>query len=134
MRIATLLVRILLGLVFSFFGLNHLFHFLHEPGMPAGDAAAFAVLLNRHHYMTFIGILMTVAGLLLLVGRYVPIALVVLGPILVNILMFHVLFHHPGLGPGTICTIFEMFLIYAYWDRFRRLFENNPTSVPRTKS
>ncbi len=123
MKILTVIARILLGLIFLVFGLNHLVHFLHQPPMPASDAASYGRLLITHHVMTFVGFLMVVAGLLLIAGRYVPIALVLLGPILVNILMFHILFGHPGLPVAVLCTALEVWLIVAYWPNFRGLFE-----------
>ena len=69
---------------------------------------------------------MVIAGILLLVGRYVPLALVILGPILVNILMVHLLFHEPGIVIGLIAAIFEVFLIWAYRLSFRGLFDAAP--------
>ena len=85
MKIAILIARILLGLLFLVFGANGILHFIPNPPMPPSDATTFATLLMTSHYMTFVGLLMVIAGLLLLVGRYVPLALVILGPILVNI-------------------------------------------------
>jgi hypothetical protein len=77
--------------------------------------------------MTFVALLQVIAGLLLLVGRYVPLALVLLGPILVNILLFHLLFMGgAGIGIGAVCTIFELFLIWAYRLSFRGLFDAAP--------
>ncbi len=126
MKIAILITRILLGLVFFVFGLNNILHFMPTPAMPPGDATTFSVLLMTHSYMSFVGILMVIAGLLLLVGRYIPIALVLLGPILVNILLYHLLFHQPGIAIGLVCTLLELFLIWAYRLSFRGLFDAAP--------
>ena len=49
-------------------------------------------------------------------------ALVILGPILVNILVFHITLIPSGIGMGLICTLLELFLIYAYWPAFRGIF------------
>jgi uncharacterized membrane protein YphA (DoxX/SURF4 family) len=127
MKIAVVIARILLGLVFLIFGLNNFFHFM--PGEPPpGDARVLADVLFRHGWFTFHGVLEVVAGLLLLVGRYVPIALVLLGPILVNILMFHLTLT-PGILPGLICTVLEVFLIYAYWPAFEGIFTSDGRRV-----
>jgi uncharacterized membrane protein YphA (DoxX/SURF4 family) len=126
MKVAVLIARILLGLVFFVFGLNNILHFM-KMGPPPGDAGTFATLLATHNFMTFVGLLMVIAGLLLLVGRYVPLALVILGPILVNILLFHLLFTGgAGIGPGLVSTILEIFLIWAYRLSFRGLFDAAP--------
>ncbi len=126
MKIAILVTRILLGLMFFVFGLNNILHFLPMPTMPPSDGVAFATLLMNHGYMSFVGVLMTIAGLLLLVGRYIPIALVILGPIIVNILMYHIFFHQPGIAAGLIATLLELFLISAYRLSFRGLFDAAP--------
>ena len=121
MKIAVLIARILLGLVFLVFGLNDFFHFIPQPPMP-GDAGVFATVLFAHGWFLFHGILYVIAGALLLVGRYVPVALVILGPILVNILVFHITLAPGGIGMGLFCTLLELFLIYAYWPAFRGIF------------
>jgi putative oxidoreductase len=123
MKIAVLIARILLGLVFLVFGLNAFFHFIPMQPIP-GDAGVFAMLMYNHGWLTFHGLLYTIAGLLLLIGRYVPVALVILGPILVNILVFHITLAPSGIGMGLFCTLLELFLIYAYWPAFEGIFSD----------
>jgi putative oxidoreductase len=120
MKIAVVIARILLGLPFLIFGLNAFFHFFTPPPI-AGDAGTFATIMYAHGWLTFHGLLYVIAAVLLLVGRYVPVALVILGPILVNILLFHITLA-PGIGPGLVCAVLEIFLIYAYWPAFRAIF------------
>ncbi len=129
MKIAILIARLLLGLVFFVFGLNNVLHFLPMPPMQPSDATTFSTILVTHGYMSFVGILMVVAGLLLLVGRFVPIALVILGPILVNILLYHFLLKQPGAAIGIVATVLEVFLIVAYRLSFRGLFDAAPEVV-----
>ena len=126
MKIATLVARILLGLLFFVFGLNNILHFMPTPAMPPSDATTFATILMNSHYMTFVGLLMVIAGLLLLVGRFVPLALVLLGPILVNILLFHFLLQHGGAAIGLVATVLEIFLIIVYRKSFYTLFHPAP--------
>jgi putative oxidoreductase len=123
MKIAVLIARILLGLVFLVFGLNAFFHFIPMQSIP-GDAGALATLMYAHGWFIFHGVLYTIAGLLLLIGRYVPVALVILGPILVNILVFHITLAPSGIGMGLFCTLLELFLIYAYWPAFEGIFSD----------
>ena len=125
MKIAVIIVRILLGFTFFFFGLNDILGFLHMPAM-AGTAGEFAGILVATKYMTFVGVLMTISGLLLLVGRYVPLALTILAPILVNILLFHFCIQHGGAGMGLIATVLELFLLYVYRKSFYTLFHPAP--------
>jgi len=121
MKIAVLIARILLGLVFLVFGLNDFFHFIPMKPIP-GDAGVMATLMYVHGWLTFHGVLYVIAGILLIVGRYVPVGLVILGPILVNILVFHATLAPSGIGMGLFCSLLELFLIWAYWPAFEGIF------------
>ncbi len=126
MKIAVLIARVLLGLMFLIFGANDFLHFIPMTP-PPGDAGTFLGLLMAHNFMSFVGLLMVIAGILLLVGRYVPLALVLLGPILVNILAYHLLFTAGhGIAPGLFATLLELFLIWVYRFSFRGLFDAAP--------
>jgi putative oxidoreductase len=127
MKIVILAARILLGLMFFVFGLNGILMFLPMPVMPPSDATTFSTILMAHKYMTFVALLQVIGGLLLLVGRFVPLGLVILGPILVNILLFHITLQGgAGIAPGAIGTLLELFLIYVYRLSFRGLFDAAP--------
>jgi len=128
MNKAILVARILLGALFAFSGLNSILHFI-SPAPPPGDAGIYMGILLNHHIFNFIGLLMLVAGILLLVGRFVPLALVLLGPILVNILLFHIFIEPRGLVAGCIAAAVEVFLIFAYRKSFRGLFDAAPELV-----
>jgi putative oxidoreductase len=121
MKIATLIARVLLGLVFTIFGLNFFFHFIPQPP-PAGDAGALATIMFTHGWFTFLGVLYVIAGVLLLIGRYVGIALTILGPIIVVILLFHVTLAPEAIGMALVVAALEIFLIYAYRNHFGDIF------------
>jgi putative oxidoreductase len=127
-KIAIVVSRILLGLVFFASGLVSLLKLGKMGGMPA-DATTFLTLMVTHHYTVFVALLMLIGGLLLLVGRFVPIGLVLLGPILVNILLFHILFQVPGIATGLVCTLLEIFLIWVYRFSFRGIFAAKPEVI-----
>lgn len=120
-----LVVRILLGLIFVFFGLNSLLQFMKMP-LPPGDAGVFLVILVTHKYMTFVALLQIIAGILLLVGRYVPLGLAILAPIIVNVLLFHLTLAHEGILPGLVVALLEVFLLWAYRRSFRGLLDAAP--------
>jgi putative oxidoreductase len=117
MKIAVVIARVLLGLVFVVFGLNIFFHFIPQQPIP-GDAGTLSMLMFTHGWFSFFGVLYVVGGILLLVGRYVPLGLLLLAPIIVNILLFHITLAPSGIGPGLVCAVLEIFLIYAYWPAF----------------
>ena len=104
MNIAALIARMLLGLVFFVFGLNGFFNFI--PGsLPSGPAGQFMSLLAQSHYDLVVSALQLVGGVLLLVNRYVPLALVLLGPVIVNIVLFHLLMYPDGLPVAAAVAI-----------------------------
>lgn len=114
-------LRLLLGLIFFIFGLNNILHFLHLP-YPSGDALTWFGIMAAHGWMTFVGVIMVIAGLLLLVGRFVPLALVVLAPIIVNILLYHALLWPHGYIPAIVVAVLEVLLLAAYYRSFLSLF------------
>ena len=94
MKIVTLIARILLGLVFLVFGLDKFYPFIPQGPMPAGVAGQFMGALFSTHYIMFVGVFETVGGLLMLINRYVPLALCLLAPVIVNILLVGLLMTH----------------------------------------
>lgn len=104
MKIAVLIARILLGLIFVFFGLNGFLHFLPSPPIP-GLAGQYLGALVASHYVLAISGLQVIGGILMLAGRYIPIALIILGPIIVNILLFHATMAPAGIGPGLLTAV-----------------------------
>ncbi len=124
MKYVVLVARILLGLVFFVFGLNIFFHFIPTPA-PAGDATSLMMLMFSHGWFKLIGALEVVGGLLLLIGRYVPLGLTILAPLLVNIVLFHGTLAPAGLPPALIWTLLEVYLIYAYRSSFAGILQAN---------
>jgi uncharacterized membrane protein YphA (DoxX/SURF4 family) len=118
MKIATLIARILLGLVFVVFGANFFLHFIPQPPPPPGLAGDYVKVFAASGYMYVIGVLQLLSGLLLLIGRFVPLALTVLAAIIFNILVFHILMAPEGLPIAIVVAVLDVFLIWAYRDRF----------------
>jgi putative oxidoreductase len=125
MKYAILVARILLGLIFLLFGANHIVPFLPMPPM-SGDAGTFATILAVHKYLALVGLLEVIAGLLLLVGRFVPMALTILGPIVVNILLFSALLERGGFAIPLVVTVLELFLLFTYRLSFAGIFSAGP--------
>lgn len=122
MKIATLISRILLGLMFVVFGLNGFLHFIPQPPMPPGLALQYLSVLSASHYMDVVFAIQLLAGILLLANRFVPIALVLLGPVLVNILMFHALMAPAGLPPGLVALALYLVVFYRFRAAFAGVF------------
>ena len=121
MKIAMLIARILLGLIFLVFGLNPFLHFLPAI-LPPGLAGQFLSVLIESHYVLFIGAIQLIGGALLLVNRYVPFALTLLGPVIVNILLYHLLLSHAGAGLAIFVAVLWGLLFFRHRQYFSSLF------------
>src|SRR5215813_11049098 len=113
MKIVTLIARILLGLIFIVFGLNGFLNFLNMGPMPTGLAGQFMGALIQSHYFWVVAALQVVGGALLLVNRYVPLGLVLLGPVIVNILLYHIFLNLGGIGLASVVTILWLTVFYV---------------------
>jgi putative oxidoreductase len=125
MKYVLLVSRLLQGLIFFVFGLNDILHFIKMP-YPTGDALTWMGIMVSHGWMTFNGVVMVIAGLLLLVGRFVPLALALLAPVIVNIALYHVLLWPHGFVPAVIVALLEVILLIAYHRSFLPLFVPDP--------
>ncbi len=119
MKIFTIIARVLLGLVFVIFGSNAFLHFLPMPPLPQGVAGEYLHAFFASGYVYFIGGFQVIGGLLLLIGCFVPLGLTILGAIIVNIWLFHILMTPEGLPTAIVVTILELFLVWRYRDAFR---------------
>ena len=133
MKIATIIARSLLGLIFIVFGSNMFFQFIHMPPPPEGPARDFMTALFVSHYLYVVGALQVAGGVLLLIGRKIPLGLTLLGPVIVNILCFHVLMAPAGLPMAIVVSLLALFLLWRYRENFASLVKNTPphADLPR---
>ena len=103
MKITSVIPRFLLGLIFLVFGLNGFFHFIPMPP-PTGVAGQFMGALFVSQYLVVVFALQLIGAVLLLINRYVPLALAILAPIIFNILLFHSLMAPSGLPLALVAT------------------------------
>jgi putative oxidoreductase len=122
MKIAALIARILLGLVFTVFGLNAFLGFIPMPPLPSGLAGQFIGALFASHYVYVVSAVQLAGGVLLLVNRYVPLALVLLGPVIVNIFFFHVLMDWTGLPTAILVVLLWGILAFRHRQHFSGIF------------
>ena len=122
MKYAILIVRILLGLMFAVLGSNAFLHFIPMPEMH-GLPGAFMGALVESGYIYAIGAFQVVGGLLLLIGgRVAPLGLTLLGPIIVNIVLYHIFLDREGMPMAACVAIFSLFLLWAYREKFPAIF------------
>ena len=121
MKVATIVARVLLGLVFVVFGSNIFLHFIPMPPLPATLAGDFSKALMQSHYIYVVGLLQVIGGLLLLIGRYVPLGLTLQGPVIVNILLFHIFLDPSGLPMAIVVAVLALFLLWRHRTNFAGL-------------
>ena len=129
MKAATIISRVLLGLIFVTFGLNMFLNFIPMPPPPEGPARQFMAALFMSHYVYVVGALQVVGGLILLSGRRVPLGLTLLGPVIVNIVCFHVLMAPAGLPMAFVVSFLALFLLWRYRGNFAGLVKDGGPAV-----
>ena len=123
MRIASLIARYLAGVIFLVMGLNGFLNFIPLPP-PGGVAGQFMGALYVSHYLWVIFAFQVIAGVLLLVNRYVPLAVAILAPVLVNIITFHVLMAPAGLPLALFVAILWVAIFIEVRTAFSGLFQS----------
>lgn len=129
MKIAAVIARYLLGFVFTVFGLNGFLHFIPQPPFPAGSpAAAFTGAMATTGYFAVVFGVQLLCGLALLAGLYVPLALVVIAPVIFNVLLFHSTMAPAGLPPGVVVLGLWVVVAIRHRAAFAPLFRPTPGS------
>lgn len=123
MKYVIVIARVLLGLVFVVFGSNGFLHFIPMPEMQ-GQAGAFITALASSGYIYVIAFLQVAGGLCLLAGaRFVPLGLTLLGPVIVNIVLYHIFLEPSGLPMALVISAFALFLLWIYRFKFPAIFQ-----------
>jgi putative oxidoreductase len=123
MKTASLIARYLAGAIFLVMGLNGFLNFIPLPP-PGGIAGQFIGALYVSHYLWVIFAFQVIAGVLLLVNRYVPLAAAVLAPVIVNILTFHVSMAPSGLPLALFVAVLWVAIFIEVRPAFSGLFQS----------
>jgi putative oxidoreductase len=129
MKIATIIARSLLGLIFVVFGSNMFLHFIPLPPLPEGPARDFMTALFVSHYVYIVGAVQVVGGFLLFTGRWTPLGLTLVGPVIVNIVCFHAFMAPAGLPLATVVSVLALFLLWNYRRNFAGILVDTPTRL-----
>ncbi len=123
MNSIAMIARYLLGIAMLVFGANKFFHFMPNPELPA-DAMTFMGALGESGYIfPTLGVVYILAGLLLVINKATPFALIILVPVSFNIVAFHLNYDPKGILFAAVVAVLNLFLIYANWDKFKSLFD-----------
>ena len=120
MKIVEIVARVLLGLVFVVFGSNAFLHFIPTPPMQGASAAFIGALVDTG-YIKVVASIQVAGGLILVIGRYIPLGLTLLGPVIVNILCFHIFIDRSGLPLALVVTDLALFLLWCHRSSFAGL-------------
>ena len=121
MKYIFVIARVLLGLVFTVFGLNGFLHFFPSPPVPGLAGQFMGALLGSHYYVIAFGTEL-IGGTLLLSNRYVPLALTLLGPVIVNILSFHMFLNSENIAPAIVVSVLWVVVFSQVRSSFAGLF------------
>ncbi len=121
--------RILMGLMFFVFGLNGFLNFIPQPKdpMPEGAVAFAGALMKTGYIMPLVMGTQLLVGVLLLLNRFVPLALALIAPIIVGIVTFHIFLAPATIGPGIVVLVLELYLAWAYRGAFRSMLRMRTT-------
>lgn len=114
----TLVARILFGLAFTVFGINGFLNFLPPPEPSAEGGAFLGALMATGYFFPFLKIVETVCGVLILIGRWVPLALTVIASVVINILFYHLFLDPAGLPLPLVLMVLGVYLAWAHKGRF----------------
>jgi hypothetical protein len=131
MKITSVIARFLFGLIFLVFGLNGFFHFIPMPP-PTGVAGQFMGALFVSQYLVVVFALQLIGAVLLLINRYVPLALAILAPIIFNILLFHSLMAPSGLPLALVATTLWILVFLGVRSAFAGLLQPR-VAVPASR-
>jgi len=122
MNIVVVIARLLLGLLFVVFGLNPFLKFLPVPPLE-GAWGQFVGAMLVSHYVWFVGAVQVISGALFLIGRYVPLAIALSGPVIANIIVYHLTMQHRGAQGAVLASICWVILFWRYRASFAPLWE-----------
>jgi uncharacterized membrane protein YphA (DoxX/SURF4 family) len=120
-RFFPMIARVLLGLLFAFSGVNGLFNLIPPPkdGLPPAAMTLMAAMMQSGYMLKLVFITQLLGGLMLLVGRFVPLGLALLAPVIVNIVCFHLFLEPKGIPVAIVVLLIELYLAWAYRGVFR---------------
>jgi uncharacterized membrane protein YphA (DoxX/SURF4 family) len=118
MKHLPLLARVVLGLIFAVFGVIGLFELGPQPEMSEEAGAFMGAIMDTGYLWPVIKVSEIVCGVLLIAGMFVPLALVVLAPIALNILLFHVFLAPDGSVIGIVILVLGLYIAHQHRESF----------------
>lgn len=118
----TKIIRFLLALILIIIGLNKFLNFIPISEAPSEASLFMGSLQATGYILPFVGAIEIFIGLLLLANKWVAFAVLLLVPISINILLYHVFLDIPTIGPAVVVAVINFILIYKLWPKYKPLF------------
>jgi len=125
-KIASIVARYLLGLLFTVIGLNGFLDFIHQPPPENPFAMQFLVAVSASHFAAFFFAVQVLGGMLLLLGYFVPLAFTLLAAELYNILAFHLTLEPATIAPALVASVLWVLVFLHYRESFNGIFSAKP--------
>jgi len=119
MKIAVIIVRTLMGLLFLFASIAVLFNFIQQPEQTGNVKVFMDGITATGYLMTLIKVTELVCGFAFVTGRFVPLASIVIAPVIVNIFLFHLFVDRSGLPVAIFLVFANSFVAYSNWEKYR---------------
>lgn len=118
------IIRVLLGIAWIFFGIEKFFPPSNPPIMPQPAMDFLASMVATGYFIPLLGLTELLVGLLLLFNKLVPLAMVILAPIMLNIILFNVFLAPsvPGIIMITVLLLLQGYIVAKNWDSYKNLF------------
>ncbi len=123
MKTTKIIVRILLGLILTVFGLNGFLQFMPMPEMTPEAGELMGALAKAGYFFPLIAIVEILVGVLLLINKYTAIALIVLFPIMLNAFLFHLFLDIAGIGAAALAITLNVFLFITNKDKYKEFLQ-----------
>jgi putative oxidoreductase len=130
MKLLSITARYLLGLIFTVFGLNGFLNFIHQPPPANPLALQFFIAISSSHFAAFFFAVQLIAGLLLLSGYFVPLALTLLAAEIYNILAFHLTLAPESIAPALVACVLWVLVFLQYRESFKIILAAKPVAQP----
>lgn len=123
MKKASTIISILLGLILISFGLNKFLNFMPVMELSAPGLEFMGAFVKVGYGMTIVAIVEIITGILIATNKYRALALVILFPIMLNALLFHMFLDPENSLPAVLAVAMNLFLMYSVRDRYALLFK-----------
>ena len=121
MKIATIIVRVLLGAMMLFASISYFFNLGEQPAPTGYMATLMGGLMASKYMFPLVKSIELIAGLMLVSGKFVKLGTLLLLPISVNIFLIHTVTQVSDLPVAIFVLVANVFLIYAYWNDFKEI-------------